>query len=141
MENVNQIFSKGHLSTRLLDSLYEPVLISEDDSYSQIMAIFILLNAISKMGWIEHTSDWDLSAIIKTRDNQTIEIPQGYADSLTLHNHEGKPINLNDPDYFSNDDTKEFTLQLEETALNTDDEDLKPISIKFSNILTIQIFP
>jgi hypothetical protein len=98
------------------------------------------MDITAKLGWAEHTSDWDIGALIKTRDGKTIEIPQGYGDCLSIHLGDGEEIDLKCPDYYPTEDTKDFTLQLTEAACDTDDEDVHPVSIFISNILTISFF-
>lgn len=143
MENLKTIIANGdQISPRLLEQLYDPIEISEDNAYNELAAIFILLNTISIMGWMEHTSDWDLGASIILKDGTEIGIWQGYADSLTMHDNEGKELDFNRMDCqpFQKRKTKDFTLQLTKANCDTDDEDVEPISINIWDIKSISIW-
>ena len=138
----NRIEDGYQLSPYLLVQLHEPISIQYEgllnDPYERLVAILLLMDLISKLGWVEHTSDWDIGAFIFLKDGTKIEVPQGYGDCLTLHDSEGNQIK--DYQALPAIRTQGFTLQLTEENTDTDDECVNPFSINLWDIQAISFF-
>jgi len=70
------------ISYLLFQQLENPVTIHNAEHF---LSIHHTVQFIATMGWAEHTSDWDLGAIIKTKDGTIHEIEQGYGDCMVLY--------------------------------------------------------
>ena len=76
------------LSGFLMDNMKPTMLYpSQPDSYNkQIIQQFSkYLDLIEKLGWIEHTSDWDPYIIIQFHDGTEFETESGYYSITEIH--------------------------------------------------------
>ena len=100
---------KNHLSSTLLQQLHFDLTVPEVNQYEVIAGYIKLVELISKLGWVEHTSDWDLNMIIETKDGQHLESGHGYGDCVQLM-HKDTDLML-DAEYFPPSETLEFELR------------------------------
>ena len=90
---LNEIISKGEqISPVLLDLLYDPISIPKDNPYNTIAALLLIMETITKLSWVEHSSDWDIGCVITLNNGSVIETEQGWGDSLKLYDTEGNEI-------------------------------------------------
>jgi hypothetical protein len=85
-KTLNQLYQEhrdNQLSPILLSLLREPVDVTIN-TFTRIATILQLIDAIEKLGWTEHTSDWDLGATITLKSGKQIGVLQGYAGNLYL---------------------------------------------------------
>lgn len=76
-----QEFPYFHLSSYMLDQMEDlPI----DGDPIKVMLFLDLTQTIQKLGWVEHTCDWDLNTIITLKDGSIIETHHGYGDSLHI---------------------------------------------------------
>jgi len=134
--NIQEVFNKGeHLSTNLLDQLLLGIEIPEDNPYPAIAGILLLTQFIDKLGWIEHTSDWDLNMIIETKDGKHYETGFGYGTDVQLWKGRSYNMELKHLEYLNPEQTKDIKLVFDHTKF--DDPDLKSWSINIHNIKSI----
>ena len=139
--NLKQAVQNGdELSPLLLKELNQLLYLNPENPYQSLIGILMLMDLTSKLGWVEHTSDWDIGAFIFLKNGNKIDIQPGYGDSLTLHLGNGSIIPTWLPGYHSISETKDFTLQLTEHNCDSDEPDVYPISINIWDILAIKFF-
>lgn len=129
--------SSDMISSRLLEPYYYGVTIPEDYVYPAVCRTLLLIELISKLGWVEHTSDWDLNMMIKTRDGKEVETGYGYGDCVDLINPDGEVVPLKDLDYLTDEDAMGWALKFDHTQFDDDDPDLYSWEIKIHNIAEI----
>ena len=125
-----------HLSSALLDELVDTN-IPENNPYPAIMGVLLMVDLIDKLGWVEHTGDWDLNMYITTKDGTQHESGFGYGSNVELYKGETKIFPEGRPDYFSPDDTKNITIRFDPADFDDDDEDLKAFNINIWDIKNI----
>lgn len=133
----NTLENNSHVSTRLLGELRQPINIDSAHYLEQMAAIMMTVELAAHLGWLEHTSDWDIGAIIKLKNGNTIYVTQGYGDSLTLHEPDGTEIQWKDLDINYLGDQKPYTLRLLKENISDDEEDTSPFKIKLCDIYSI----
>jgi len=122
------------LSSKLMDQLAFETEIPEEHTYEAIASYLLLLKFIVKLGWVEHTGDWDPNMYIKTKDGTEYETGFGYGDCVELHDGDIE-IPLKDLNYLTPDETKNLFLVF--NSDHWDDEDLKSFKINIHDIQSI----
>jgi len=78
MINIEDPIVHRHRSSKLADELV--VEVDDNNEYGPYAAILeynLKVEMIDKLGWAEHTSDWDLGTIVTLRDGRVIHSAQG----------------------------------------------------------------
>lgn len=120
------------ISHQILKALNQEITINPLCPYQHLFAICQLANAMSHIGWVEHTSDWDIGATITTHAGGTISIGQGYGDTPEMW-HNGKVTD----DYFTLEQSDQITLHF---YLEDEDGNETPLDIPILNIKTIKFW-
>lgn len=121
------------ISTLLLRELRD---VQINGNYPATVSVLNLIKTINSVGWIEHTCDWDLNAIITLNNGETHETGHGYGDCLEI-TLKGKRIGDQNLPLAHEIDP----LYLHLTLPNDwpDDEDLIPFTIPINEIHSITI--
>ncbi len=125
-----------HISTTLMDEHIANPFITNNKSISDLfrdLYYYILkTDLILKMGWYEHTGDWDPFYIIKLKNGTTIETTTGYTE-LDLPGTPWDKLIWASPD---KDFPKSIRIYIDNPK---DDENPKQKLIKIKDIESIQI--
>jgi hypothetical protein len=138
-KTLNQLYQEhrdNQLSPILLSLLREPVDVTIN-TFTRIATILQLIDAIEKLGWTEHTSDWDLGATITLKSGKQIGVLQGYAGNLYLGYKNYIQLSLKD-DYIS-ELSEHDPIYLHFDGSDTED-DLIPFKIPIENIKSISVY-
>ena len=130
MHNLFSLDTKNtHVSSKMLMAFEDGVNINGD--YIKVLLYLETLKTIQKLGWVEHTCDWDLNTIITTNDGRVFETEHGYGDCLEITLN-GEQLDHQDLPLVS--ESKTLPLHLTFDADQLGDDDLETFSILITEI-------
>ena len=124
---MQHITMQQHISTQLLDLMRETFHIT--NHYPELFSLLKLMEAISKAGWVEHTSDWDIGATIELSDKSVINVEQGYGDCIELISLDN---NKEIGQYQAPGDYHDIYLEIPET----DEKEIQRVDIRLIKAIT-----
>ncbi len=113
-------------------------IISEDphERAIQLTNFCLLSDAVQKMGWHTHTSDWDWSAQIELRKGPSLD-GDIYGDTFSLRNND---LNIDLSNSWSACVDFESLTHLVVIYKENEDEDKKELVIPVENLETITVY-
>lgn len=86
------VFIAENLKPLMLSANYPSLHIQDLRMYSKLLAF------LDKLGWLEHTSDWDPYLKITFRNGEVIETPSGYWDFTVSEDGDNPHIEVTEED-------------------------------------------